>query len=51
MPLIKLDTIVPTAMTIERIPAVPNEAFKSILITGQADPSNESGKPKLIKAK
>jgi len=47
----KLDTIVLPAITIEIIPAVPNDACRSVLITGHADPSNESGKPKLINAK
>ncbi|MOA29898.1 hypothetical protein D3C78_1509420 [compost metagenome] len=50
-PLARLETIVLPAITMESTPAVPSDAFRSILITGHAAPSRESGNPKLINAK
>ncbi|MNR54998.1 hypothetical protein D3C85_1752890 [compost metagenome] len=51
LPLARLDTIVPPATTIDKIPADPKEAPISGHITGQAEPSNESGSPRLINAR
>ncbi|MNV82600.1 hypothetical protein D3C71_1763450 [compost metagenome] len=50
-PLIRLDTIVPAATIINNRPAVSSGAPKSTCMTGHAEPSKESGSPKLIKAK
>ncbi|MNF07893.1 hypothetical protein D3C76_922420 [compost metagenome] len=49
LPLTRLDTMVPPAITIEIMPADPNEASISGCIIGQATPNKESGSPKLIK--
>lgn len=45
----KLDITVPAAIIIEIIPAYETPTDKSLYIAGQADPSSESGKPRLIK--
>lgn len=45
----RLETTVPRHIIIDIIPAYDSGASKSIRITGHAEPSNESGKPKLIK--
>ncbi|GIP14738.1 hypothetical protein J40TS1_03800 [Paenibacillus montaniterrae] len=50
-PLTKLETIVPPAIIIEISPAEPIDAPISGHMTGHADPSKESGSPKLINAK
>ena len=47
----KLETTVPAATIIEMIPAKCIGVFKLSYIVGQAAPSKESGKPKLINAR
>lgn len=43
--------IVQPEINIDKTPAIEIGAFKSRRIAGQVEPSNESGKPRLIKAK
>lgn len=45
----KLEIIVPAHIITEIMPANDSGASNSMRITGQAEPSNESGNPKLIK--
>jgi hypothetical protein len=45
----KLDITVPPATIIEIIPAYEMATDKSLYIAGQAEPSSESGKPRLMK--
>ena len=45
----KLDMIVPAEIIIEIIPAIERVAEKSFDIIGHAEPSKESGSPRLIK--
>ena len=47
----KLDTTVPAEIIIETIPAYDSCALRSVTIIGQAEPSKESGKPRLINDK
>ena len=49
--LAKLETIVPKAIMADTIPAKERGTSKSTNIDGQAEPSIESGKPRLIKDK
>jgi hypothetical protein len=46
----RLEKIVPPAIIMETIPANDRGTLNAVLITGQAEPNNESGKPRLIKA-
>ena len=46
----RLETMVPAAMIMETAPAAETEAPNSTCMTGQAEPSSESGSPRLIKA-
>ena len=45
----RLDAIVPPAMIIETIPAYETGTPNSTCMIGHAEPSNESGRPKLMK--
>ena len=45
----RLDMIVPAEIIIEIIPAIERDAEKSFDIIGHAEPSKESGSPRLIK--
>ena len=47
----RLDTMVPPAMIIEITPAKESGAPNCSCISGQAEPSSESGSPRLIKAR
>ena len=47
----RLDTIVPPEMSIEMIPIYDIGTFISKCIAVQPEPSRESGRPRLIKAK
>ena len=47
----RLDTMVPAAMIMEITPAKESSAPKSRRMTGQAEPSSESGRPRLMKAR
>lgn len=47
----RLDTMVPPAMIMDTIPAEPRDEPISGQITGHAEPSKESGSPRLIKAR
>lgn len=49
--LCKLETTVPTAMIMERIPAYEMGTPNSGCIEGHAAPSRASGRPRLIKAR
>ena len=46
----RLETTVPQETIMEITPAKDKGAPKSMCMTGQAEPSRESGSPKLIKA-
>ena len=46
----KLEIIVQPDITIVKIPAYDKGMFSSSLMIGQADPSSESGRPRLINA-
>ena len=48
--LFRLETMVPSEMIMERIPAQDTGTPSSGYMVGQADPSRESGRPRLIKA-
>ena len=48
---IRLDRIVPPAIIIEIIPAKDMDVSNSLYITGQPEPSKESGNPRLINAR
>jgi hypothetical protein len=50
-PLSKLERIVPNEIVMDMIPAALKGTPKSLRITGQAEPSKESGNPKLMNAK
>ena len=47
----RLDTMVPQAMSMEITPAKDRGAPSSRRISGQAEPSSESGRPRLMKAR
>ena len=49
--LCRLETIVPSAMIMEMMPAYESGTPNSVFIVGQAEPSRESGRPRLIKAR
>ena len=49
--LFKLDTIVPAAIIIEMMPAEETEVPSSGYMTGHAEPSRESGSPRLMNAR
>ncbi len=48
---IRLEKIVPPEMIMEIIPAYESGTFISCCMIGQAEPSSESGNPKLINVK
>ena len=48
--LCRLERMVPSEMIMERIPAQDTGTPSSGYMVGQADPSRESGRPRLIKA-
>jgi hypothetical protein len=45
----RLEKIVPPAIIMETMPANDRGTLNAVLITGQAEPNSESGKPRLIK--
>jgi len=47
----RLERIVPPEITMETAPAKERGAFSAPCITGHAEPSSASGRPKLIKAR
>ena len=46
----RLDTIVPPEMTIDTMPMNDTGTLSSACMTGQPEPSSESGRPRLMNA-